>query len=100
MTIAAERQTVETRGVEDALKPVFPTVEAYRFNSASIRVRIIDERFRGKSKAERHEMVAPYLKGLPDETRDDITILLLLTEDEKYQSMMNTEFENPRQSGL
>ena len=45
-------------------------------------------------------MVAPYLNNLPLQLRDDVTILLLLTEDEKYQSMMNAEFENPRPSKL
>lgn len=100
MTTVAKLETDETRRIESVLRPDFPAVEAYRFNSASIRVRIIDERFRGKSKAERHEMVIHYLDSLPTELRDDITILLLLTDDEKYQSMMNTEFENPRRSML
>jgi stress-induced morphogen len=100
MATTHKNHDVGAQQVENALRPLFPSVEAYRYNPASIRVRVIDERFRDKSKAERDAMVAPYLKELPPQVRDDVTLLLLLTEDEKYQSMMNTEFEHPRRSAL
>lgn len=100
MATASRKRDIDSEQVENALRVHFPTVEAYRYNSASIRVRIVDERFREKSLAERDATVAPYLKELPARIRDDVTILLLLTEDEKYQSMMNVEFENPRPSNL
>jgi hypothetical protein len=46
-----ERKTVERRAVEEAIRKQFPDTEAYRFNPASIRVRVIDDRLRGESKA-------------------------------------------------
>ena len=46
-----EMQTEETRQVEQTLRRAFSQVDAYRFNSASIRVRVIDSRFKGKDVA-------------------------------------------------
>lgn len=92
--------TDETRRIEEALRAEFPDAEAYRYNPASIRIRIIDDRFAGLSKVERHEMVMPLIRKLPDETREDITVLLLLTPDETEGSIMNLEFEHPSPSML
>jgi len=58
----AFKRTAETRRVEDALRQVFPNTDAYRYNSASIRVRVIDDRFKGKSIEERDAMVEPLLE--------------------------------------
>jgi predicted nucleotide-binding protein (sugar kinase/HSP70/actin superfamily) len=90
----------ETRLIEGKLMPRFTNVEAYRYNPASIRVRIIDECFKHKSNPERDNLVSPLLDELPQEIQDDITILLLLTEEEKEQRMMNVEFESPSPSML
>ena len=44
------KRTGETRMVEDLLRNAgFETVDAYRYNPASIRVRVIDKRFEGMS---------------------------------------------------
>jgi stress-induced morphogen len=94
------QHTEETTRIEEAIRSEFPDVEAYRYNSASIRVRVIDERFRDKSKAERERMVSSLLNQLPEETQSDITILLLLTPDETKESLMNLEFEHPTPSRL
>ena len=48
-----DKRTDETRMIEDELRKHFPKSDAYRFNSASIRVRIIDDSFHGKSEIER-----------------------------------------------
>lgn len=93
-------QTEETQTVEDVIRKRFPNVRAYRYNSASIRVRIIDDRFANTSKTERERMVNPILAELPEEIQSDITILLLLAPQETSTSMMNLEFEHPTPSRL
>jgi len=99
-----EKKTDETRKVEALFRTVFPQTDAYRFNSASIRVRVIDERFEGKSIAEREAMVLPLFKKLPKKTRDDVLLLLTLAPSEQRtfnrQTLMNLEFEQPLPSRL
>ncbi|AGA27333.1 hypothetical protein Sinac_3052 [Singulisphaera acidiphila DSM 18658] len=63
-----EKRTDETRKIEALFHTNFPKTDAYRFNSASIRVRVIDERFEGKSIAEREALVLPLLKKVPKKT--------------------------------
>jgi len=98
------KRTPETRMVEDFLRPSFPTVDAYRYNSASIRVRVIDDRFKGKSVEKRDAMVEPLLDQLPRETQADIMNLLTLypgeTNDFLRALVNNIEFEHPIASEL
>jgi hypothetical protein len=75
-------------------------ITVFRYNSASLRVRIIDERFAGLSLDEREDLVWPLLQSLPNRVRDDIKILLLLAPDETTGSLMNLEFEKPSRSRL
>lgn len=99
-----QMRTDETRKVEKTLRKEFPRTDAYRYNSASIRVRIIDPRFEGKSDEERDAMVEPLLEQLPEETQADIMNLLTLYPDETSQSFKanyaNAEFEEPSPSVL
>jgi hypothetical protein len=98
------KRTQETREIESLLGQQFDRVEDYRFNSASIRVRIIDQRFEGKSMAEREEMVLPLIRKLPAKTRDDILLLLKLAPSElqgdNRHLLVNLEFEQPLPSRL
>lgn len=98
------KKTEETREIEALFGTEFPKTDAYRFNSASIRVRVIDERFEGKSIDEREAMVLPLLKKLPQRTRDDVLLLLTLAPSEQgtfnSQTLMNLEFEQPIPSRL
>jgi stress-induced morphogen len=99
------KRTHETRKIEEELRKRFPHSDAYRFNSASIRVRIIDDAFEGMSEIEREQMVDPILEQLPDETQADIMLLLTLTKKEATarfgkHSLVNLEFENPSESAL
>lgn len=75
-------------------------VDVYRYNSASIRIRIVDDCFKGKSLVEREEMVLPLIRKLPKKTQSDITVLLLLAPEEVSGSLMNLEFEDPTPSRL
>lgn len=70
-------------------------IEAYRQNSVSVRIRIVDPSFKGQSRAEREDDVWAALNQLPDETVAEVSLLLLLTPDEAKKSFANQEFDNP-----
>ena len=99
-------RTDDSRAVEEKLRQAFPQTDAYRYNSASIRVRVIDERFEGKSEEERDAMVEPLLAQLDDPIQADIMNLLTLTPEEAEAkefskfSLLNLEFEDPSPSEL
>ncbi len=76
------------------------TFRAYRYNSASIRVRVIDPDFRGKSIAARERDVWRALDKLPEPIRADISMLLLLTPEESQSSLLSAEFDEPVRSQL
>lgn len=100
MSESEKRKTAETEQIERLLEALFVRTEAYRYNSASIRVRIVDERFKGKPIPEREAMVEPHLEKLPRDTQADITMLLLLPPEETEESVLNVEFEHPSPSVL
>jgi hypothetical protein len=95
-------RTVETRMVEDRLRPHFCQVDAYRYNTASIRVRVIDTRFEGMKREQRDALVETELDKLPPETQRDIVTLFAFAPSELIQTpktyrefMQNTEFDDP-----
>lgn len=102
------KRTDETRKVEDVLRKAgFEKVDAYRYNSASIRVRVIDPRFAGLSPEQRDAMVEPCLAKLPERTQADIISLfsfapaeLLQTPNSLKEFLLNTEFDDPSPSML
>lgn len=108
-------QTDETRSVVEALSRAgFERSDAYRYNSASIRVRVIDARFEGESVEKRHDLVEPVFEELPERTQGDILMLYTFAPSEIYdpeqpgppipsswkQYLRNAEFEDPSQSIL
>lgn len=97
-------RTPETRLVEDMLREVFPNTDAYRFNSASIRVRVVDPRFEGLSTEQRDSLVEPLIDRLSPEIQADIMNLLTLAPGEVNGSfkkyLANEEFEDPSESSL
>ena len=103
-----DKRTAETRQVEVLLKHAgFEQVDAYRYNSASIRVRVIDSRFEGRSAEERDAMVEPHLERLPERTQADIMNLFTFAPSELEQTpatfrehLLNTEFDDPSPSML
>jgi hypothetical protein len=102
------KRTNESRFVEEKLREAgFGRVDAYRYNSASLRVRVIDKRFDSISRDERDAVVEPFIDKLPPSTQSDIVSLVLLAPSEFDQpcdtfreSMLNSEFENPSPSIL
>ncbi len=101
-------RTDETRHVEDVLRRAgFDRVDAYRFNSASIRLRVIDPKFEGLSLEARDAMVEPHLEQLPERTQADIINLFTFAPSELQQTpktmrqfLMNYEFDEPSPSML
>jgi len=98
-----------TRGPQDAsikaLKKALETYEnrfpgasasLYRQNPGAIRVRIVDDRFAGWSRARRHDEVWNYLQEIVgDDVISEVSILLLFPKSELRTSMANMDFERP-----
>lgn len=103
-----QMRTDETRMVENSLRDAgFEQVDAYRYNSASIRLRVIDSRFEGMKIDQRDAMVEPHIDKLPDETQSDIITLFTFAPSEVEHSdksfrqfFLNAEFEDPSPSVL
>lgn len=104
MTTWEHLRTDETRRVETLLRKHFQRADAYRYNSASIRVRVIDERFEAMPFEEREDLVMPVLRSLPKRTLADILLLIILAPSELntviVRSLTNLEFEEPSFSRL
>jgi hypothetical protein len=102
------KRTEETRQVEDVLRNAgLQRADAYRYNAASIRVRVIDPRFEGLSVEKRDAMVEPHLDQLPEETQRDIISLytfapseLQATDKFTRERLLNAEFDEPSPSML
>ena len=100
-----DRKTSQTRGIEDRLRAAgFERVDAYRYNSASIRVRVIDRRFEGMPTPDREDLVFEVIDKLPKRTKEDIILLLIMAPSELQRRnpllSVNQDFENPLPSLL
>ena len=97
-------RTDESRAVEDLLRRHFDSADAYRYNSASLRVRIADPKFRGLSREQRDDLVEPILSELDERTQADLMNVILLYPGEVSDSFRahinNEEFEHPSRSNL
>jgi stress-induced morphogen len=99
-----KQRTAETRAVVATLKRAFPQakVDAYRYSIGSIRVRVIDAQFSGKSGFKRVDMVSDALETLPEATKSDIIVVVPVTPAEhrtKYWSH-DYDFDHPLPPGL
>ncbi len=70
----------------------------YRYNPASIRVRVVDAIFSGLSKGERHDYAMRFLRELPEDALAQMSILLCLEPGES--SLLDSEFHDPTRSQL
>jgi stress-induced morphogen len=106
MSLRTKREDKQVRDIRAILRRDYGAqhpgakIDVYRYNSASIRIRIIDSAFAGKTIPEREEMVWPILEGLPERTQSEITVLLVVTPGESKHSMMSMEFDDPTPSEL
>ncbi len=101
------KRTPETRSVEDLLRRHFERADSYRYNSASIRVRVIDACFEGLSREKRDAMVEQHLDTLPPETQRDIVTLFTFAPSELSRTpatfrefLLTSEFDDPSPSML
>lgn len=78
----------------DAVHP-HAQIEVYRQNSVSVRIRVIDPDFHGKSRAQREDELWGTLQELPEEITAEISMLLLLTPAEAKKSFASLEFDHP-----
>jgi stress-induced morphogen len=69
--------------------------EVVRYSPVSVRVRIIDPGFQGKNRSERHRLIWPLLHQLDADILGELTMLLLITPQEKPSSFVNRDFEGP-----
>jgi len=95
-------QTKTTRRIYAALKGAFPELPdepervVYQYIPGAIRVRIVSSQFRGKSMAEREEMVNVAFDALPPEVTENITMQFMLTPYEaKRPTGLDREFDDP-----
>src|SRR5260370_5160846 len=88
------KQIIKALGQYDAAHPK-AVIEAYRQNSVSVRLRIIDSDFKGKSRAQREEDVWAALEKLPEDVAAEISLLLLLTPEDAKSSFASFEFDDP-----
>jgi hypothetical protein len=63
-------------------------------------VRILDADFAGMSLSERENLLWPIVEGLPEDTRMQVSLLLLLTPKERQHSLGSMEFDDPTPSLL
>src|SRR5689334_13282068 len=70
-------------------------ISLYRHGKYSVRIRIVDQEFAGKSKSQRHRDAWPYLAEMSEDTLSDLSTLVLLTPDEKPNSIASLEFDDP-----
>jgi hypothetical protein len=101
------KRTEETRAIKDLLRKSFEQADSYRYNSASIRIRVIDKRFEGMPREKRDALVEEQIDELPPETQRDIVTLFTFAPSELYgvpktfrEFMLNTEFDDPSPSML
>jgi hypothetical protein len=73
-------------------------IDVKRYNSVSVRVRIIDPDFEGKRMAERDAEIWDVLKQLPEDIYGEVSLILPFTPQESKTSHMNEEFEHPTPS--
>src|SRR5439155_9827278 len=91
-------QKEKVRLIEKAFTSQFPNTRIKPYNIASIRIRVIDDRFARKNRVEREKLVLPIIHSLPEDVQADIIFLLLLALGEQEESLVNLEFEQPTPS--
>jgi hypothetical protein len=70
-------------------------IDVYRYNSCSIRIRVIDPDFNGLDRVERDNLIWEDLENLDEDTRSQVTMIVLLVPGEEKTSLGNLEFSNP-----
>lgn len=61
-----------------------------------IRIRVIHGVFEDATDADRDRMIMPILRVLPDETYDEISMIMLIGPHAARRSVVSEEFDNPK----
>lgn len=69
-------------------------IEAYRYNPYSLRIRVVDPGFEGIGFSTRHDDVWKYVALLPEDVQKQMGLFLLLTPEERQNSLVNIEFDH------
>ncbi len=100
-------RTEESRMVERELGKHFERVDAYRYNSASLRVRVLDPRFENRTREARDRAVERQIAKLPDDIQREIVAIFCFAPSEiqdphkNFRAFtLNSEFESPSPSRL
>jgi stress-induced morphogen len=98
MTSKNKVTNAQTREVEQFLRGCgFADVECYQRKGYDylLRVRVTDKRFQGMSRLERMGIVEKELEKLRDDLQASITMLVVVTPDERKTSLLSLEFDDP-----
>jgi hypothetical protein len=88
----------QSREVEKFLRSCgFAEVECYQRKGYDylLRVRVTDIRFQGLSRLERMDLVEKEIEKLPDDLQASITMLVVVTPEERKTSLLSLEFDDP-----
>jgi len=70
------------------------TIDVKRYTSLSVHIRILDADFASQSPTARDTAIWDILDTLPEDTREEIGLLTLLTPEEAKTAIMNRVFED------
>lgn len=92
-----DQSLAEIASVIDKYLVEHPTAkfDLYRQSRFNVRLRIIDQDFKGMFTGDRHRLIWNHLHQLTPETSGLVTFMALLTPDEIENSHINYEYENP-----
>jgi hypothetical protein len=81
----------------DAVKPyqdvhTHAEIEVGRSNPASVGLRIIDNDFHGMNRVDRENAIWPLIANLSEEVQSELSMLVLVTQDEKKTSLASLTF--------
>ena len=107
LSVTKQVQNKHTRRIFAALRSAFhelpdePDAVVYQYNPVAIRVRVVSPEFRGKSSAQREEMVNRAIRSVPAKVTEDISMLFMLTPEEVGNpTLLHREFDEPTDSYL
>jgi stress-induced morphogen len=93
-----DKAVADLRAALDKYESLHPGSEAslYRQNPGSIRVRVIDDRFAGMSRSQRHDELWDFLSHeVGDDVMGEVSVLLEFPRSELARSLANLDYEDP-----
>ena len=96
-TPAVDRDVASIRNALNGYAALHPRakIDVYRYNSCSIRIRVIDPDFKGLDRVERDNRIWVHLDEVEEDARSQVTMIVLLVPGEEKSSLGNLEFSNP-----